>query len=64
MLGELQVTGDHAPPDQVQGEGGEGVQEEGGQLGDVVEDKRVLPDNQRQAKAAQTEAVVGQEPVI
>ena len=64
VVRKLQVTGDHAPPDQVQGDGGEGVQQQRGQLGDVVKHEGVLPDHQGQPEAAQGEAVVGQEPDI
>ena len=61
---KVKVAGDHAPPDQVQGDGGEGVKQQGGQLGDVVKHEGVLPDNQGQTKTTQGEAVVGQEPNI
>ena len=64
VVRKLQLTGDHAPPDQVQGDGGEGVQQQRGQLGDVVKHEGVLPDHQGQPEAAQGEAVVGQEPDI
>ena len=46
----------------MEGERGEGVEEEGGELGDVVEDEGVLPDHEGQAQAAQGERVVGEEP--
>ena len=61
---KVKVAGDHAPPDQVKGDGGESMKQKGGQLGDVVKHQRVLPDNQGQTKAAQGETVVCQKPNI
>ena len=58
------MAGDHAPPDQVQGDGGEGMEQQGGQLGDVVKHQGVLPDNQGQAETTQGETVVGKKPNI
>ena len=61
---KVKVAGNHAPPDKVQSDGGEGMKQQGGQLGDVVKNEGVLPDNQGQTKAAQGETVVCQKPNI
>ena len=36
LVRKLQVTGNHSPPDQVQGDGCKGVEEQGGELGAVL----------------------------
>ena len=61
-LGQLEAGGDDAPPDQVAGEGREGVEEERGHLGEVVEDEGVLPHDHGGHQTAQAQRVVGQEP--
>ena len=36
LVRKLQVTGNHSPPDQVQGDWRKGVEEQGGELGAVL----------------------------